>query len=202
MSLPSFTLLYDYRCPFARIVHEHVLAANRAGAELAVTFAPFTLNQGYVPEGAPAIWDSPEGDGVLIALEASIAVRDTWPASFAAVHEALFEARHTHSIALSNREQVASVLESVGLDVGEVFAIVDSGGPRRVIANDWTHYHRDLDVFGVPTFVFHDQDAVFLRLMEPPNGDDEASAALMTQLIATMALQPSVNELKHTRVPS
>ena len=202
MNLPAFTLLYDYRCPFARIVHEHVLAANRAGAELHVNFAPYTLNQGYVAEGEPAIWDTPSGDAVLISLEASVAVRDHWPEAFEVVHEALFEARHTHGIALTDRPQVGAVLKTAGLDPDAVFAIVDGGGPRKVIAEDWTHYHDDLDVFGVPTFVFNDADAVFLRLMDPPNGDDQASAALMKQLVATMALQPTINEMKHTRLSS
>jgi hypothetical protein len=202
MTLPPFVLLYDYRCPFARIVHGHVLAAQRAGAGLDVSFAPYTLNQGYVPEGELAIWDSPDGDAVLIALEASVAVRDTWPEAFEEVHEALFEARHSHGIALSNRDQVGKVLESQGLAASEVFAVVDAGEPRKVIAADWKHYHDDLDVFGVPTFIFDDADAIFLRLMDPPTRDDHASRDLMTQLIATMALQPTINELKHTRLSS
>lgn len=200
MSLPAFTLLYDYRCPFARIVHGHVLAAKRAGLDLDVSFAPYTLNQGYVPDGEPAIWETPGGDAVLLALEASVAVRDHWPDHFDLVHQALFDARHLAGNALATREQVAEVLASQGLDADEVFAIVDGGGPRQVIAKDWSHYHRDLDVFGVPTFVFNDSDAVFLRLMEGPSGDDEASAKLIAQLVQTMALQPSINELKHTKL--
>jgi protein-disulfide isomerase-like protein with CxxC motif len=199
VSLPAFSLLYDYRCPFARIVHGHVLAAQRAGLELTVTFEPYTLSQGHVPDGEPAIWDSPGADAALVALEASVVVRDHFSGQFAAVHAGLFEARHAEGIALSTRNQVAGVLEACDLDPGEVFALVDQGSARRHIRDAWIHYHDDLDVFGVPTFVFGDADAVFLRLMEP-SADDAASAALVEQLVRTMALQPTINELKHTRL--
>ena len=39
-----FVLLYDYRCPFAKNVHDHVIAALRSGLDLAVTFTPYTLS--------------------------------------------------------------------------------------------------------------------------------------------------------------
>ena len=39
----SFGLTYDYRCPYARIAHDHVIAGLRAGADWDVTFLPFSL---------------------------------------------------------------------------------------------------------------------------------------------------------------
>jgi protein-disulfide isomerase-like protein with CxxC motif len=95
---------------------------------------------------------------------------------------------------------VATVLIAHGLDADEVFRLVDTGEARAIIANDWRHYHDDLDVFGVPTFVFNDDDAVFLRLMDGPSGDDAKSAELIEGLLTTMTTQSTVNELKHTRL--
>jgi hypothetical protein len=202
VSHPPFALLYDYRCPFARNVHEHVLAARAAGLELDVRFEPFILNQGHVPDGGPSVWDDPRHDGDLLSLEVSVAVRDEIPASFDALHQLLFEARHRRGISLTTREQLAELLEEVDLDPGEVFALVDSRGPRRLIAEAWRHYHDDLDVFGVPTFVFGDEDATFVRLMIGPDPEDEgASIAVVERLLHLVCHQTEINELKHTRVP-
>ena len=201
MSHPPFVLLYDYRCPFARIVHEHVLAARSSGLELEVRFEPFTLDQGHVEEGSAAVWDDPAYDAALLALEVSVAVRDEHPDSFDLLHGILFDARHVRRIPLTTREQLASLLEEAGLDPGEVFAVVDSRGPRRHIAECWQHYHDELDVFGVPTFVVNDDDATFVRLMEGPDPDDPgASVAVVERLLHLVIHQTEINELKHTRI--
>ena len=74
-----FGLTYDYRCPYARIVHDHVVTGLRAGADWDVTFLPFSLGQAHVEEGQTPIWERPADDTGLLALQASIAVRDTQP---------------------------------------------------------------------------------------------------------------------------
>ncbi len=89
-----FGLTYDYRCPYARIAHDHVVAGLRAGADWDVTFLPFSLGQAHVAEGEPPVWERPDVDTGLLALQASIAVRDTQPERFLDVHHALFEHRH------------------------------------------------------------------------------------------------------------
>jgi hypothetical protein len=201
MTLPAFSLLYDYRCPFARNVHEHVLAAMASGLELDVTFEPYTLSQGHISDGDPDVWDDPAQDGALISLEASVAVRDTSPEHFPAVHAALFSARHVDGIALTTRDQVGAILAGCGVDADAIFAVVDSGAPRATIATNWRHYHDDLDVFGVPTFVIDDADATFVRLMNGPDPEKpDASVEVISGLLGLIAGQPEINELKHTRL--
>ena len=51
----AFEITYDYRCPFARNAHEHVLDALEAGADWDVTFVPFSLGQVHVTEGQPDV---------------------------------------------------------------------------------------------------------------------------------------------------
>ncbi len=201
MALPPFSLLYDYRCPFACNMHLHVLAARAAGLALEVTFEPYTLSQGHVAPGGTDVWDDPSQDGVLLALEVSVAVRDQFAASFDELHRILFEARHHRGIALSSREQLTPLLEEAGLEPGAVYAVVDSLGPRRHIAEAWHHYHDDLDVFGVPTFVFNDEDATFVRLMDGPDPlDPAASIGVVERLVDLIANRTEINELKHTQV--
>ena len=42
----QFDLSFDYRCPFAKNIHLHVITALRAGADYEVNFAPWSLSQG------------------------------------------------------------------------------------------------------------------------------------------------------------
>jgi hypothetical protein len=97
----AFELSFDYRCPFAKNIHLHVLTALRAGADFDVTFAPWTLSQGHRHEGDPDVWDDPTREADLIALAAGVSVRDQQPERFLAAHEALFRARHEKFIRLA-----------------------------------------------------------------------------------------------------
>ena len=60
----------------------------RAGADWDVTFLPFSLGQAHVEEGETPVWERPDEDSGLLALQASIAVRDTQPDHFLDVHHA------------------------------------------------------------------------------------------------------------------
>ncbi|HEY1734291.1 MAG TPA: hypothetical protein VGG23_07580, partial [Acidimicrobiales bacterium] len=57
--MATFSVTWDYLCPFARNAHEHLLAGLDGGAPWDVTFSPFSLVQSHVPEGEPPIWDAP-----------------------------------------------------------------------------------------------------------------------------------------------
>ena len=87
MASPAFALTYDYRCPYGRIIHDHVATALKSGASFDVTFTPFCLGQAHVEEGQSDIWDRPQDDTGILALQASIAVRDTQPAAFVGAHQ-------------------------------------------------------------------------------------------------------------------
>src|SRR5205823_13606012 len=102
MSL-SFAVTWDYRCPFARNAHEHLLTALAAGADWEVRFVPFSLGQVHVGEGEADVWDEPEKDTGVVALQAGTLVRDLRPDAFPAVHRALFAARHDHGLKIKDR---------------------------------------------------------------------------------------------------
>ena len=56
------------------------------------------------------------------------------------------------------------------------------------------------EAFGVPTFVL-DGDATFVRYMTVPSSDALASVKVIESILALIALEPELNEFKHTRVP-
>ena len=200
MASPAFALTYDYRCPYGRIIHDHVATALKAGADFDVTFTPFCLGQAHVEEGMTDIWDRPQDDSGIVALQASIAVRDTQPDAFLGAHHALSEYRHRDNGNLRDRALLSEVFAANGVDVEAMWNEVDSGRPLATIKDEHTKYVRSHQVWGVPVFIVGDK-AVFVRLLERPNGD----AALATRTIERILDNVSwsaLNEFKHTSVPN
>ena len=72
MSKPSFSVTWDYRCPFARNAHEHLVVALEAGARFEPEFIPFSLNQAHVEEGGTPVWNDPEREEDLLAMQVGI----------------------------------------------------------------------------------------------------------------------------------
>src|SRR5918995_6333141 len=118
--MTTFAVTWDYRCPFARNAHEHVVAGLRAGAPWDVTFVPFSLGQVHVAEGEPDIWGRWQDDSGLLALQAGVVVRDKFPDRFLDVHEALFALRHDRGGHLREESEVRAVLEEQGVDADAV----------------------------------------------------------------------------------
>jgi len=195
----SFQLSYDYRCPFAKNIHLHVVSALRAGADFDVTFVPWTMSLGYKASGAPDVWDDPTRDDELLALAVSTSIRDLQPDYFLDAHDALFRARHDRAIRLVTTSQISDVLSSTGVDVAHVFADVESRRPHKVIGESFREFDR-YEAFGVPTFVVGN-DATFVRYMTPPSDQPEASITLIESLVNLMSNQSALNEFKHTKVP-
>jgi hypothetical protein len=193
----TFQLSYDYRCPFAKNIHLHVVAALRAGADFDVTFVPWTMSQGYRASGAPDVWDDPERDPEHLALAVSTSVRDLQPEHFLDVHEALFRARHERAIRLVNEDEIKDALRGVDLDLDLVVGDVASRRPHKVIGESFREFER-YEAFGVPTFVV-DGDATFVRYMNPPS-DATASIAIIESLVTLMTDNSALNEFKHTKV--
>ncbi len=195
--MKSFSVTWDYRCPFARNAHEHLVTALADGADWDVTFLPFSLSQGHVPEGGTPVWDDPDKFKDLIALAAGVVVRDQYPGQFGAVHDALFSARHDRSLDLREAAVVAGVLDAAGVPGDKVLAEVEGGGPIEEIKRSHLLAVNEWSVFGVPTFVV-DGRAVFVRLMSRPRGDAALARRTIEGIVRLVDEQPDLNEFKYT----
>jgi len=199
VSLPPFAVTYDYRCPFARNIHEHLIEGLRAGADWEVEFVPFSLSEIHVEEGSPSVWDNPVKAKDLLAMEASIVVRDRDPQRFPDVHVALFAARHDEARDLRDQAVIRDVLEQAGVDAGAVFEALDEGWPRQAFRKAHEEAVAEHHVFGVPTFVAGDA-AVFVRTMTRPAGDGDAARSTIEHVVSLITGHPDLNEFKHTRI--
>jgi len=198
----SFAVTWDYRCPFARNTHEHLLTGLTAGADWDVKFLAFSLGQVHVEEGQPSVWENPEQDSGILALQAGVVVRDRFPDAFRTVHRALFSARHDESQQLGERTVIEKVLSDNGVPAGEVFAEIDSGTPLATVKSEHEGYAASHNVWGVPTFVAGDQ-AVFVRHMHRSKDgtDPEASIRTIERTVDLVSGWTDLNEFKHTSIP-
>lgn len=197
--MTAFGLTWDYRCPFARIVHEHVLDGLEEGADWDVTFIPFSLGQVHVGEGEPDIWDRPGDDSGLFALQAGVVVRDRFPDRFRAVHRALFDARHDEGLNLRDEAAVIDVIAGQGVNGRDVLDQIATGEPLQTVREEHTEVAKRAEVWGVPTFVL-DDEGVFVRLMERSAGDGGLAIERIETILDLSYDFDSLNELKHTRV--
>ena len=197
MTTRAFEITYDYRCPFARNAHEHVLDAVEAGADWDVTFVPFSLGQVHVAEGQPDVWDDPDSDTGLLALQASVVVRDKFADRFHATHRGLFALRHDEGLHLKDRAEVRRVLETAGVDA--VFDEIATGRPLQQVKAEHTNAADTNKVWGVPTFIQNGQ-SVFVRLMNRPKGDGTLATTTIERVLDLLGW-PELNEFKHTSIP-
>ena len=200
MTSRAFSVTWDYRCPFARNGHSHVVAGVRAGAPWDVTFVPFSLGQVHVAEGEPAIWGRWQEDSGLLALQAGVVVQDKFPDRFLDVHEALFAMRHDAGGQLRDEGEVRAVLEAQDVDADVVFEQIAGGAPIAAVQAAHESVARGQKVWGVPTFIVDDQ-AVFVRLMDRAGADPAASIASVDRILDLLTGWPELNEFKHTSIP-
>ena len=195
----AFAVSWDYRCPFARNAHEHVVTALQGGADWDVTFVPFSLNQAHVEEGGVDVWGDPSKAAGLLAMEVGLVVRDRFPAQFLDVHTALFRARHDEGRDIRDESVLRDVVGANGVDADAVMAEVHDGWPREQFRKEHEAAANDHEVWGVPTFIAGDQ-SVFVRLMTRPEGDARAAERTIQRVVDLVGGFPELNEFKHTSI--
>jgi hypothetical protein len=195
--MTSFAVTWDYRCPFARNAHEHLIEGLQSGADWQVTYVPFSLRQVHVEEGEPDVWERPEVDSGLLALQAAVVVRDRFPEHFPEAHLRLFAIRHDHGRHLRDEDEIRKALGAAGVDVDAVFDEIASGGPLATVRDEHTAAAEQHEVWGVPTFLLGDQ-AVFVRLMDRPQGNGEHARRSIQRILDLLVEAPELNEFKHT----
>lgn len=192
----SFSLNWDYRCPYARNANEHVVAALRGGADWEVQFIPFSLTAVHVEEDQPSVWEDPAKAPELLALQVGMVVHDWFPQNFWDVHVEIFRARHEQDKDIRDEEVLRDVLRPHGLG-GPVFALICEGWPVESLRKAHEAQVAEHQTFGVPTFTMG-TEAVFVRLMTRPDGDAELAQRTIGTVLDLLDQAPELNEYKHT----
>ncbi len=189
----QFAVTYDYRCPFARNVHEHLADGLDGGADWDVTFVPLSLSQLKDPR-----WEVDDDSG-LLALHLSVAIRDGQPDRFLDAHRALFGIRHDKGLSQRDPEVLASTLLGAGVDVEAALEAVRHGDVVETVRREHEAAVVDHECWGVPTFIRGDQ-AAFVRLMERPAESAMPAVDAIERVVAMLGDWPGLNEFKHTAI--
>lgn len=200
MTPNRFSVNWDYRCPFARNAHEHLVLAIEAGADYEVEFIPFSLTQTHVEEGGIPVFEDPGREADLLAALVGIVVRDRFADKFLRTHIALFALRHDQSGDLREREALASVLEANGIEAKAVFQEIESGWPLEEFRKAHESAVKLHNVFGVPTFVAG-EEAAFARIMTRPGNDAVLAKATIDRVLDLLDNHVELNEFKRTSIP-
>jgi hypothetical protein len=196
----SFELTWDYLCPFARNVHEHVALALQAGAPWDVRFRYFSLAQSHLSDVGEPVWADPARHPGVLAGLAGLVVREKYPDKFLDGHLALFSARHDKGFDLRDRAVLVGVLDGAGLDGAAVVEEASDGWPAEQARAEHEEAVERWDVFGVPTFIMADR-AVFVRIMRRPGDDPGQAVRAVEKVLELMSGFDELNEYKFTRVP-
>ena len=132
----TFAVTWDYRCPFARNGHEHMLDGLEAGAPWEVTFVPFFLNQSHVPEGGTPAWEDPAQQADLLSLAAGVVVRDRFPEQFLRCTAPCSRHATTRAAICATGRWCERRWTEAGADADAVLAEVDAGWPAKVVRDE------------------------------------------------------------------
>jgi len=136
-----------------------------------VNWRYFSLEQVNSQQGPDwRIWEQPNdypGRG-LRAFWASEAARRQGEAAFRRFHLALLKARHEERRDIADVNVLTEIADGVGLQMAEFRRDVADRDLLVKLAEDYTLARETLGVFGVPTLVFPDQQAIFVRMSPPP----------------------------------
>jgi len=172
------------------------------GERLEVTWRSFSLDQvnsGYGTDRK--VWEQPDVEerGSLLALWAGEAARRQGGEAFDRFHLALLTARHGgRRVPLNDLGVLLDFAGNVGLDEAQFRRDMDDRSLLLSVARDHTEAVERYGVFGTPTFVFENGNAVYLKTFIPPSGD---SVTFFQHFMALMADRAYVGELKRPQPP-
>ncbi len=196
----SFSITYDYLCPFARNANEHVVSALKAGAPWDIHFVPFSLHQAHIENGEQDIWDNPSRSNDILALETGLLIREGYPDKFVDAHISLFAARHDKGGDITDENVIRDALTGLGIDTNKVIQAAKDGAGHEILKKEHEDAVDNYAVFGVPTFIVGDV-AAFIRIMTRPNKDGQVSINTVERVLNLLANHPELNEIKQTKVP-
>jgi predicted DsbA family dithiol-disulfide isomerase len=205
----NLTVYFDILCPFAYRVSQWLdLAQQQAGDDLTIDWRYFSLEQMNAPEGTDwKLWEQTEdyenqnGRGptnrALLAFWSLEAARQQGPDPFNRLRIALYRARHTENLDISQRSTIEPLAAQADLDMQRFEHDTHDRSLLDAIRRDYETAREQHGVFGVPTFGFDDDNVFFFKLMQVPPAED--ALPLLHDMRQNFSRRPWLAELKRPR---
>ena len=166
------------------------------GPKLVVDWRYLSLEQVNSQQGPQwKIWEqSAETSRGLLAFHAAEAARRHGEAAFDRFHIALLKARHEQKRNIADVETIIEVAENAGLDMSRFRKDVLDRQLLSKLAEDHTFAVETLGVFGTPTLVFPEKQAIFLKMSPPP--PPEECLSVFNELCGLVCNRRYIREIK------
>ncbi len=165
-------VFFDFGCPY---VYNAAVWLQKVkedmGGKLAIDWKYFSLEQVNSQNGPDwKLWEQPEHypSRGRRAFQAAEAARRQSEAAFSRFHMALLRARHEQSRDIADVNTLIKVAKSSGLEMPQFQEDLSNRQLLVKLAEDHTLAAESLSVFGTPTIVFPEGQAVFLKIMSVP----------------------------------
>ena len=171
------------------------------GDSLRVEWRAFSLEQVNSKEGPDwKLWEQPEGHPSrgLLALRAGEAARCQGAEAYEKLHFALLAARHKDKKDIASLGVLLEVAQQSGLDVARFERDLKDRAILEVIGRSHSEAVEKHRAFGVPTFVFPNGSAMYLKLYPPPEGE---ALSVFDALMKVMGVWRYVGEVKRPQPP-
>ena len=177
---------------------------DSTGEEIKIDWKPFSLAQVNSDnnDGGIKLWEQPEvidgTDKTFLAHMSGLAAKRQGEEAFKSFFMALLRARHEDKKDLTDQAVMEEAAVAAGLDMARFREDQKDLDLLDVIAKSHTTAVEEYGAFGVPTFIFGDGKATFLKMFIPP---DEQAAEIYQTLTKVMSEFEHVGEIKRPQPP-
>ncbi len=199
----TLDIYFDYLCPYvyrAAVWLQRVKAG--IGPKLTIDWKYFSLEQVNSQQGSQwKIWEQPENYSSrgLSAFRAAEAARRQGEAVFSSFHIALLRAKHEQGRDIADMSTLTEVAESVDLEMAQFQKDFGDRSLLAKLAEDHTFAVETLGIFGTPTLVFPEKQAIFLKMSSPP--PPEESLSVFAELRYLAEQRRYIQEIKRPQLP-
>ena len=142
------------------------------GTNLIIRWKYFSLEQINSRQGPQwKIWEQPDdySSRGLRAFWAAEAARLQGAPIFQAFHIALLKTKHVQKGDIADVKTIIEVAESTGLEMAKFQKDLSNRKLLTKLAEDHSFAVETLGVFGTPTLIFPERQAIFLKMSPPPS---------------------------------
>lgn len=191
-------IFYSYACRDTYEVFEWLRRARVEGLELDITWRPYAIQMGDDADYWRRPWE--EASSELRGFIAAEAVRRHTPSAddaFQRYHEALEAAVHEELLELAEEAVLLGAAENANVDTAPIRAAFESPAEyARAAERSHARAEAEYNVFGTPTLVFPNGQALHIELDAIPSADD--ARTLFDHVAALAVEQLYVGRLERT----
>ena len=118
---------------------------------------------------------------------------------FEKFHQLVFRTRHGEYTVDGERPNVHQIAESVGFDMERFHKDFADRSLLSRIGEDYERAREQLGVFGVPTLVFENDEAAYIKLF--PKVDSADAVKVWDEVSTTIVERPYIREIKRPSPP-